>query len=212
MAKNFHYFKFIATEWLTGDIVFEDFELQGIFINICAIYWHRDGEITLTEIKKRFKTERIAELTDRFISVSEDFISIKFLDEQLRDVGHVSKVNSENGKLGGRPKKNKVEHHTEHPKHLKIAKLTEYKPETPDGTHTDFAKKIMSVECELDRTNIRDYCKKEITIEVVKQFNAFCGGKSKVHPTFKEWKSHLMNWYNLQKVEVKTPTKYKELE
>lgn len=104
MAKGFHYFKFIATEWLTGDIVFEDFELQGIFINICALYWHRDGVLSVEEIEKRLKTDRLPSLTDRFISVKDGFISIKFLDEQLIEAGHVSKVNSANGKKGGRPK------------------------------------------------------------------------------------------------------------
>lgn len=104
MAKGFHYFKFIATEWLTGDIAFEDFELQGIFINICAIYWHRNGKVSLDELVKRLKTERISALTDRFISVNEGFISIKFLDEQLLEAGHISKKNSDNGKKGGRPK------------------------------------------------------------------------------------------------------------
>ena len=104
MAKGFPYFKFTATEWLTGDIVFEDFELQGIFVNVCALYWHRDGSVTVEEVIKRLKTERFHELTDRFISVSDGFISIKFLDEQLEAANHISKVNSENGRLGGRPK------------------------------------------------------------------------------------------------------------
>jgi len=101
MAKNFHYFKFIAMEWLTGDIYFEDYELQGIFINVCALYWQRDGSLSMDDIKKRIKSDRIAELTDRFISVTDGFISIKFLDEQLIEAGHVSKVNSANGKKGG---------------------------------------------------------------------------------------------------------------
>lgn len=105
MAKNFHYFKFIATEWLTGDIVFEDFELQGIFINVCALYWHRDGKISVEDVIKRLKNERFYELTDRFVSVKDGFLSIKFLDEQLIEANHISKTNSDNGKKGGRPKK-----------------------------------------------------------------------------------------------------------
>jgi hypothetical protein len=105
MAKGFHYFKFIATEWLTGDICFEDYELQGIFINVCAIYWHRNGDVTINELQKRLKTDRLISLSDRFISVNESGkITIKFLDEQLLDAGHISKVNSENGAKGGRPK------------------------------------------------------------------------------------------------------------
>ena len=107
MAKGFPYFKFIATEWLTGDIVYEDFELQGIFINVCALYWHRDGNLTVTEVKKRLKNDRVSELVGTIINVKEDKISINFLDEQLIDANHVSKVNSENGKKGGRPRKEK---------------------------------------------------------------------------------------------------------
>ena len=42
MAKNFPYFKFIASEWMTGDIVFESLSVQGLFINICALYWQRN--------------------------------------------------------------------------------------------------------------------------------------------------------------------------
>lgn len=104
MAKNFPYFKFIATEWLTGDIVFEDYELQGIFINVCAIYWHRNGDVTISEVEKRLKTVRLNSLSPRFISVIDGKISIAFLDEQLIAANHKSKVNSGNGKLGGRPK------------------------------------------------------------------------------------------------------------
>jgi len=105
MAKNFPYFKFVATEWLTGDIVYEDFETQGLFINICATYWQRNGQLSLEDLQKRYKnTDRLAKITDRFISVKDGFISVKFLDEQLIDAGHISKVNSENGSKGGRPK------------------------------------------------------------------------------------------------------------
>lgn len=105
MAKNFPYFKFIATEWMTGDIVFESLSAQGLFINICALYWQRNGELSIDDINKRFKSpSELAELTDRFFSLSGGFISVKFLDEQLVEASHISKVNSQNGSKGGRPK------------------------------------------------------------------------------------------------------------
>jgi ribosomal protein L12E/L44/L45/RPP1/RPP2 len=109
MAKNFPYFKFVATEWLTGDIVLEDLELQGIFINVCALYWHREAKITINEIEKRLKTDRVKELVNSFIELNQDnTIVIKFLDEQLIEANHVSKVNSENGKLGAIAKRIKA--------------------------------------------------------------------------------------------------------
>lgn len=104
MAANFPYFKFVATEWLTGNIIYEDYELQGIFINVCAIYWHRDGNVSFDELTKRIKSEKLAELSPRFFSVSDGLISIAFLDEQLVTAKHISKTNSKNGKKGGRPK------------------------------------------------------------------------------------------------------------
>ena len=98
------YFKFNAADWLLGEIVFEDLETQGLFINICAIYWQRGCELKTEEIEKRFKTDRLAKLTDRFISVLDGNISIKFLDEQKSDFNRLSNVNSQNGRKGGRPK------------------------------------------------------------------------------------------------------------
>ena len=107
MAKNFPYFKFVATEWLTGDIVYEDFKLQGLFINICALYWQRDGILSIEDLKKRYKhIDLIDELNNRFFTITDSgFISIKFLDEQLIDANHTSKANSENGKKGAEAKR-----------------------------------------------------------------------------------------------------------
>ena len=108
MAKNFPFFKFVATEWLTGDIVYEELSTQGLFINICALYWQRDGKLSLQDINKRYKTIIVDNLIDRFFTVIDGNISISFLDEQLIDAGHISKVNSENGKKGAEAKRIKA--------------------------------------------------------------------------------------------------------
>lgn len=99
MAKNFPYFKFTVSEWMTGDIVFESLSTQGLFINICALYWQRDGNLSIEDINKRYKNPvELLNLINTFVEVENDIISIKFLDEQLIDANHVSKVNSANGK------------------------------------------------------------------------------------------------------------------
>lgn len=108
MATNFHYFKFIATQWLTGDIILQPLAVQGLFINICALYWQRDGILTIDEINKRYKNPKeLKELVNNFCKIKNNFIKIAFLDEQLIDANHISKVNSENGKKGGRPALNR---------------------------------------------------------------------------------------------------------
>lgn len=104
MAKGLPYFKFVPTEWLTGNISYEAFELQGLFINICALYWQRDGVLEISEVEFRYKKKHlIAKLTDRFFIITDGFISIEFLDEQFTERQYVKNINSENGKLGGRP-------------------------------------------------------------------------------------------------------------
>lgn len=105
MAKGLPYFKFTPTEWLTGNICYEPLDVQGLFINICALYWQRDGNLSVEDINLRYnKPTALNSLTDRYFSVSDGLICIGFLNEQLHERKHISVVNSDNGKLGGRPK------------------------------------------------------------------------------------------------------------
>lgn len=105
MSKGLPYFKFWPSEWLTGDICFENLESQGLFINICAWYWQRNGELSLADIEKRYnKATALDSLSVCFFNVENGMIKIAFLDEQFSERKRTSKTNSENGMLGGRPK------------------------------------------------------------------------------------------------------------
>jgi len=107
MAKELPYFKFNCTEWMTGQIAFEPLEVQGLFVNICALYWKNLGVLGISQIEQRYKKKKIIDkLSGRFFSVSSGFISIAFLDEQLHERDALSEKNKINGSLGGRPKKN----------------------------------------------------------------------------------------------------------
>lgn len=107
--KELPYFKFDSAEWITGNITLEGDEVQGLFINVCAHYWIKSGQLKLSEIKRRLSKSKPTAfeslIKNGHIKVKSDIISISFLDAQLHERGIISKVNSENGKLGGRPKK-----------------------------------------------------------------------------------------------------------
>jgi len=45
MAKELPYFKFEPAEYIAGDIQDCSFEAQGVFINICALYWIKQGAL-----------------------------------------------------------------------------------------------------------------------------------------------------------------------
>lgn len=109
MAKDLPYYKHDVSEWMNGAITLESYEAQGVFINVCSYYWFKSGRLTLTEIKRRLKCKQA--VFDSLVScgvlkVTEDVISISFLDEQLEERGNKSKINSINGSKGGAPKGN----------------------------------------------------------------------------------------------------------
>lgn len=91
MAKELPYWKFYSVEWMTGDITLCSMKAQGLFINICAFYWVKDGDMYLSNVEQRFNTcsTELKELLDvEIIKVDEDnWISISFLDEQFSEFG-----------------------------------------------------------------------------------------------------------------------------
>lgn len=106
MSRELPYFKFFASEWLNGDITLEDYELQGIFVNLCAYYWHKDGVLTLVQSEKKFKTDRIIELLEiGVVKITDDNLTIDFLDEQLSEFSVRKKQLSDAGKKGALRKK-----------------------------------------------------------------------------------------------------------
>lgn len=147
MAKELPYFKFIASEWLTGNIIYESLEVQGLFVNICALYWQRGGVLTVSEVEYRWKKKTlIAKLCDRFISQCDGMIKITFLDEQLYDRQYVSVKNAKNAKDGWEKRKaeekcdsNANECNKEEEKNKKEKKKRkEEEQELPDGSYQKF--------------------------------------------------------------------------
>lgn len=112
MAKELPYFKFYIGEWLNGDITIEDYECQGVFINVCAYYWQKDAELTLTVLMKRFRNyeTQIKQLIEsKLIKVIGENISISFLNEQMESKEIQKITNQKNGAKGGRPRKEETE-------------------------------------------------------------------------------------------------------
>lgn len=103
MAKDLPYFKFYVSEWTDGDITLEDYETQGLFVNICSYYWSNDCNVSIEKLNKKFRnnTENIKTLLDvGIIKVDEaGAVVISFLIEQLDERGKLSSTNSVNAKL-----------------------------------------------------------------------------------------------------------------
>jgi len=107
MSKRLPYFQFEPAEWLAGDIMFCSLSAQGLYVNIQALYWQKDCDLSLEQAVKRLKSEELFEelISEKIIKIRSGKIRVNFLDEQWEKLSEKSKINSKNGALGGRPKK-----------------------------------------------------------------------------------------------------------
>lgn len=108
MAKDLPYFKFNVSEWLSGDITECSLSAQGLFTNICALYWSKSGKLSYSKMNKKFprKQKYFTELLDDgIIKLNGDNIEINFLTEQLEERGSVSEQNTNNAKEGWKRRK-----------------------------------------------------------------------------------------------------------
>jgi hypothetical protein len=100
MAKNLPYFKFIVSEWNDGDITLCSMQAQGLFINLCSLYWSQEGVLSYTKTIRRYKECDVRVWNDLInesvIYIQNDLIRIRFLDKQLLDRDCLSKQNSKN--------------------------------------------------------------------------------------------------------------------
>ena len=104
MAKEFPYFKFFPGEWIKGDITLCSLAAQGLFINICAYYWAKDGIMSLTNVEQRFNASaELSELLENGVIYKEaDIIQISFLEDQFPDFINKRKQCSNAGKQSGK--------------------------------------------------------------------------------------------------------------
>lgn len=109
MAKELPFFKFEPAEWMAGRISLEPYDVQGAYISICSLYWQKLSEITERDARLRIGAELLTKLIDKeFIIIDGEFISIKWLDEQLEERQAVSAKRSLAGAKGGKAKAKQV--------------------------------------------------------------------------------------------------------
>ena len=105
--KELPYFRFTSQEWQNGNISLENYELKGLFIDICAYYWIKNCSITLAMLEKKFRDAKplIQELINLDIILLEnDNIQISFLNEQFDLLSEKRTKRIKAGRLGGQKK------------------------------------------------------------------------------------------------------------
>ena len=104
MAKELPYFKFEPNQWDNGNIQMLSREHKGLFIDLCAMYWSRLGDVPLKLAIQKLCGGNATALNplcdEKIIEILDGNIFIKFLSEQLNEFEDISKQNSKNAKYG----------------------------------------------------------------------------------------------------------------
>ena len=103
MSKELPFFKFNATEWITGNISYEPFELQGAFISVCAEYWNRNNCLTIAEAKLRLRNSDLIDklIEKKYLKTKKEKLVILFLDNEREEISAKRLKLSESGRKGG---------------------------------------------------------------------------------------------------------------
>lgn len=103
MSKELPFFKFNATEWITGNISYESFEMQGAFISVCAEYWNRNNCLTIEEAKLRLRNSELVEklIAKNYLKTKKNNLVISFLDTERKEITAKRLKLSESGRKGG---------------------------------------------------------------------------------------------------------------
>ena len=104
MAKELPYFKFEPNAWENGNIQMLSREDKGLFIDLCALYWSRLGEVPEKLAIQKLCGGNAVALKPLYeieaANLVDGQICIDFLNEQLLEFEDTSKTNSENAKKG----------------------------------------------------------------------------------------------------------------
>lgn len=103
MSKELPFFKFNATEWITGNISYEPFELQGAFISVCAEYWNRNNCLSIAEAKLRLRNSDLVDklIEKKYLKTKKEKLVISFLDNEREEISAKRLKLSESGRKGG---------------------------------------------------------------------------------------------------------------
>ena len=213
MAKDLPYFKFFCSEWADGDITLEDFDTQGLFINICAYYWSNECLVEHSKLLKKFKNYDLSIsslINSKIIKLKDNYISISFLDEQFEERDKLSKQNSKNIKNYWEKKRALNERNTTVSNPLNESdsiKRREEEIREEKIIKDNFKEKTASEIFWIDAVGKDlDILHKTVLLFLDNFDNALTISK-KQHKSIEEYQKHFSNWLKKQNLEIHKITK-----
>jgi ATPase subunit of ABC transporter with duplicated ATPase domains len=93
------WFKFSYADWRMGKIQKCPEVTQARFMNLCCLYWSKESNLSYEDAEIEIEKEHLdILLSKKIIEQNDEFIIIKFLDEQLEGIAETSKGKSKAAK------------------------------------------------------------------------------------------------------------------
>jgi len=108
-AKFLSYYKFTPAKWLAGEINLCSYEAKGMFVDLCALFWAKEGVLKQSFVEQRFSKCSASvkqELFDlEILSYQDGLLQINFLVEQLGEFEGISEKRAEAGRKSAEARK-----------------------------------------------------------------------------------------------------------
>jgi len=202
MARDLPYFKFFCSEWNDGDITFEDYDTQGIFINVCSWYWSKECDLDFNKLYKRFKgyeTQLDNLLASELIYNCDGKLCINFLDEQLKEREKLSKQNSVNAKKRWGKDATAQSSQSDND----AIKKREEKRIEEKIDNLNFVFQLVKDNAWVESVAMKNKISLELVKEKLSIFENHLITIKKQHQNKKEFVSHFLNWLNISKTKTK---------
>lgn len=211
MAKD-PAFLFYASDFLTGTMFFSN-EQVGKYIRLLCSQHQHGGFIEKKSFNSLVGDDDV--LRQKFIETEHGFYNVRLSLEMEARAKKSSNI-SEAAKQTWKKRKNTIVIQSYNKSNTNVIRIeNENENEIKDdnvienNTHLIFAERFFESKYELDREAVEISTKKEVTREILQEFNANLLNSNKKHFHFFEYKKHLVNW--LYKKPAKKLTKVQEL-
>lgn len=211
MAKD-PAFLFYASDFLTGTMFFSN-EQVGKYIRLLCSQHQHGGFIEKKSFNSLVGDDDV--LRQKFIETEHGFYNVRLSLEMEARAKKSSNI-SEAAKQTWKKRKNTIVIQSYNKSNTNVIRIeNENENEIKDdnvienNTHLIFAERFFESKYELDREAVEISTKKEVTREILQEFNANLLNSNKKHFHFSEYKKHLVNW--LYKKPAKKLTKVQEL-
>lgn len=211
MAKD-PAFLFYASDFLTGTMFFSN-EQVGKYIRLLCSQHQHGGFIEKKSFNSLVGDDDV--LRQKFIETEHGFYNVRLSLEMDARAKKSSNI-SEAAKQTWKKRKNTIVIQSYNKSNTNVIRIeNENENEIKDdnvienNTHLIFAERFFESKYELDREAVEISTKKEVTREILQEFNANLLNSNKKHFHFSEYKKHLVNW--LYKKPAKKLTKVQEL-